>query len=60
MYKDEIVDEVRKARTDYAAKFGFDAHKIYMDMMKREKTLKGVKIVPPPKILSRKSRISVN
>jgi len=37
IFKDEIVDEVRKVRHAYAAKFNFDLHKIYEDIKKKEK-----------------------
>ncbi|MFH0919566.1 MAG: hypothetical protein V1913_04335 [Fibrobacterota bacterium] len=57
MYKDEIVEEVRKEREAYAAKFGFDLHKIYLDIMKRQKARKGVKIISAPTPSSRKRRM---
>jgi len=43
MYKDEIVDELRKEREAYAARFNFDVHKILKDLLRREKARKGVK-----------------
>lgn len=36
MRKDEIVEEVRKAREDYAAKFDHDIDAIYKDIKRRE------------------------
>lgn len=36
MWKDEIVEEVRKAREEYAAKFGHDIDAIYKDIKRRE------------------------
>lgn len=33
---DPIVDEVHRYRREYAAKFGFDVHKIAADAMERE------------------------
>jgi len=43
MYKDEIIDELRKEREAYAAHFNFDIHKIVKDLTKSEKARKGVK-----------------
>jgi hypothetical protein len=37
MAKDSIVEEVRKARHRYAARFGFDLDAIYRDLKQREK-----------------------
>ncbi len=37
MWKDEIVEEVRKARDEYAAKFNYDLDAIYKDIKKQEK-----------------------
>jgi hypothetical protein len=37
MWKDEIVEEVRKVRDEYAAKFGYDLDAIYEDIKKQEK-----------------------
>ena len=36
MWKDEIVEEVRKAREEYAAKFNHDIDAIYKDFKRRE------------------------
>ena len=36
MWKDEIVEEVRKAREEYAAKFNHDIDAIYRDIKLRE------------------------
>jgi len=36
MWKDEIVEEVRKAREEYAAKFDHDIDAIYKDIKRRE------------------------
>jgi hypothetical protein len=32
MWKDEIVEETRKAREEYAAKFNYDLEEIYHDL----------------------------
>jgi len=37
MWKDEIVEEVRKVRDEYAAKFDYDLNAIYKDIKKQEK-----------------------
>jgi len=37
MWKDEIVEEVRKTRDEYAAKFDYDLEAIYKDIKKQEK-----------------------
>ncbi|HEV7644099.1 MAG TPA: hypothetical protein VGO50_09185 [Pyrinomonadaceae bacterium] len=37
MQKDEIVDEVRRVRVEYAAKFNYDLDEIFKDLQKQEK-----------------------
>ncbi len=37
MWKNEIVEEVRKVRDEYAAKFNYDLDAIYEDIKKQEK-----------------------
>ncbi|MGI8494874.1 MAG: hypothetical protein ACR2L1_06130 [Pyrinomonadaceae bacterium] len=37
MWKDEIVEEVRKVRDEYAAKFDYNLNAIYEDIKKQEK-----------------------
>jgi len=36
MWKDEIVEEVRKARDEFAAKFNYDMDAIYKEIKKQE------------------------
>lgn len=48
MSRDTIVDEVRKAREEYAQKFNFDLHAICEDLRKNEK-LAGGPVVTLPK-----------
>ena len=36
MWKDEIVEEVRKVRDEYAARFNYDLDAIYEDIKKQE------------------------
>lgn len=49
MWKDEIVEEVRKARDEYAAKFDYDIDAIYEDIKKQEKKSKRKVISLTPK-----------
>jgi hypothetical protein len=37
MWKDEIVEETRKAREEYASKFNYDLEAIYKDLKEQEK-----------------------
>ena len=49
MWTDEIVESTRKAREEYAAKFGYDLEAIYADLKKQQEQ-SGRKIVSlPPK-----------
>lgn len=36
MWKDPIVEEVRRAREEYAAEFDFDLDALYQDLKERE------------------------
>jgi len=36
MWRDTIIDETRKAREEYAAKFSYDLEAIYRDLKERE------------------------
>jgi hypothetical protein len=47
MWKDPIVEEVRKARQEHAARFGYDLRAIYNDLKTTEK-LGGRKVVSLP------------
>ena len=38
MRNDPIVDEIRKIREEYAAKFKFDLKAIYRDLQEKERT----------------------
>jgi hypothetical protein len=51
MMKDEIVDQVRKAREQNAAKFNYDLRAIIADARKRQKTSghRVVSFAPKPK-----------
>jgi transposase len=50
MWKDEIVEEVRKERNEYAAKFDYDLNAIYKDIKEQEKqSLRKVVSLPSKK-----------
>jgi hypothetical protein len=44
-WTDPIVEEVRQAREEYAARFGYDLRKIFRDLKEKEK-LSGRNVVP--------------
>ncbi len=49
MWKDQVVEEVRKNREAYAAKFNFDLQAMYEDLKKAEKKSKHKKVSFKPK-----------
>ena len=49
MWKDEIVEEVRRNREAYAAKFHFDLQAMYEDLKKAERKSKRRKVSLKPK-----------
>jgi hypothetical protein len=50
MWNDEIVEEVRKARDEYAAKFNYDLEAIFKDIKQQEeKSHREVVSLPPRK-----------
>ncbi len=49
MWKDEIVEEVRKRREAYAARFNFDLQAMYEDLKKAERISKHEKVSFKPK-----------
>lgn len=55
MWKDEIVEEVREARRQYAAEHGNDLRRIYQDL-KRFESGSGRQILAPPAKLPRDSK----
>ena len=62
MLKDEIVEEVRKNREAYAAKFNFDLQAMYEDLKKAERKSKRKKVSFKPKKPARvelKTRIAI-
>ncbi len=49
MWVDEIVEETRKARDEYAAKFGYDIAAIVADVKEKEKHSERPVVSRPPK-----------
>jgi len=49
MWKDEIVEEVRKVRDEYAAKFNYDLDAIYKDIKEQGKMTRRKVVSLPPK-----------
>jgi len=49
MWKDEIVEEVRRNREAYAAKFNFDLQAMYDDLKKAERKSRRKKVSFKPK-----------
>jgi len=49
MWVDEIVEETRKARDEYAAKFGYDIAAIVADVKEKEKHSRRPVVSRPPK-----------
>ena len=52
---DPIVEEVRKARAEHAARFGNDLHRIVADLKARQQRLGGRLVRLAPKPLSDKT-----
>jgi hypothetical protein len=53
MWKDEIIEEVRKTRDEYAAKFDYDLDAIYKDIKKQEKKSRRKVVSLKPKKVER-------
>ncbi len=50
MWQDEIVEEVRKVRDEYAVQFNYDLDAIYQDIKEQEqKTRRKIVSLPPKK-----------
>ncbi len=57
MYKDPIVEDVRKAREEYSAKFNHDLEAIYKDLKRQEKqSTREILSLPPKSALPEKPR----
>ena len=48
MWKDEVVEEVRRIREAYAKRFDYDLKRIFEDLKKKEQTHPGRLAVPSP------------
>ena len=49
MWQDPIVEEVRKARDEHAAKFDYDLKRIFADLKEQEKRSGRQYVTLPPK-----------
>jgi hypothetical protein len=49
MWKDPIVEEVRKVREEHAKKFNYDIHAICEDIRKQERRSRRKVVTPRPK-----------
>ena len=49
MWKDPIVEEVRKVRDEHAKKFNYDLEKIVADLKKQQKASKRTFVTIPPR-----------
>ena len=49
MWKDPVVEEIRKARDAHAAKFGYDLDAIVKDIQEQERKSGREFVSPPPK-----------
>lgn len=49
MWRDEIVEDVRKAREECAAKFDYDLEAVYQDLKRQEKRGNRTVVSLPPK-----------
>jgi len=60
MWTDEIVESTRKAREEYAARFGFDLDAIYVDLKKQEEQSKRkvVSLLPKKPVLVPEAKVS--
>jgi hypothetical protein len=55
MWHDPIVEEVRKAREEHAARFDFDLKRIFADLGEQERKSGREYVTLPPKRLTRKA-----
>ncbi len=55
MWKDQIVEDVRKVRKQHAEKFGYDLDAIYRDLKKQEKKSKRKVVSFPAKHIKAKA-----
>lgn len=52
MWQDPIVEEVRKARDEHAAKFDYDLKRIFADLREQERASGREYVTLPPKRLA--------
>lgn len=57
MWKDPIVEEVRKVRQEHAARFGYDLKAIYDDLKAKEKLGSRKVVSLPPKRLKKREGV---
>ncbi len=50
MWKDPVVEKVRKLRDQYASQLGYDIHQIFQDIQKRQAQTGKVIVSCPPRI----------
>ncbi len=60
MWKDTIVDETRKAREEYAARFNYDLESIFNDLKEQEKHSARIVVSLPPRrpVLTPQKKVS--
>jgi hypothetical protein len=56
MWQDPIVEEVRRARDEHAAKFDYDLKRIFADVREQERTSGRKYVTLPPKRLAEAAR----
>lgn len=56
MWQDPIVEEVRKARDQHAAKFDYDLKRIFADLKQQERNSGREYVTLPPKRLAETAR----
>ena len=55
MWQDPIVEEVRKAREEHAAKYDYDLKRIFADLKEQERKSGREYVTLPPRRLARKA-----
>jgi hypothetical protein len=56
-WQDPIVEEIRKLREEYAARFGFDLEAICQDLRAREAEHPERLVSPPPRLVADKNPV---
>ncbi|MCH7732866.1 MAG: hypothetical protein IIB44_10195 [Candidatus Marinimicrobia bacterium] len=60
MWRDSIVEEVRRVREEHAAKFNYDLDAIYRDLKNQEKKSKRKIVSLSPRILKKANKEEVS